>query len=239
MLTTAICDDNAIHLKKAREMTAAALTAASQSFILHEFSSAEELLAWMGSEDNQPDLAVLDIEMDGEDGISLAKKLNQLVPACRIIFLTSYVDYAPDVYAADHIWFVVKSRAAEHFDAAVCKALKSLEEQETASPGLLVREGGKTIFLELSDVLYISKVGRKALVKCISGEHLDRKNPASLIPVGLEHLFIRCHQGYWVNSSQIAELDHEEFVLKDGSRIPISRTYRDKAKRRFFERYRL
>ena len=239
MLTVAICDDNAAHLKKAEEMTAAALKGAEQSFVLREFSSAEELLTWTGSEEAFPDLAVLDIEMDGEDGISLAKKLNRLAPGCRIIFLTSYVDYAPDVYAAEHIWFVVKSRAQEHFDAAIRKALDSLQENEAALPGILVRENGRTVFLDLEDVLYISKIGRKAQVKCLSGEHLDRKNPASLIPAGLQNRFLRCHQGYWVNLSQIAELDHEEFVLKDGSRIPISRTFREEAKRRFFERYRL
>ena len=239
MLTVAICDDNAIHLKKAEEITDHALTAAQQLFRMYQFASAEDLLAWISSEEILPDLAVLDIEMGGEDGISLAKKLNLLAPGCRIIFLTSYVDYAPDAYEADHIWFVVKGRVQEHFDAAIRKALDSLKENETAIPGILVRENGRTVFLSLEEILYISKAGRKAQVKCLTGEHLDRKNPASLIPAGLQTHFIRCHQGYWVNISQISELDHEEFVLKDGSRIPISRTFREEAKRRFFERYRL
>lgn len=239
MLITAICDDNALHLKRAEEMTVLALNEAGQVYSLQLFSSAEELLTWMEMEEKRPDLAVLDIEMDGEDGISLAKKLNEIAPACRIIFLTSYVDYAPDAYEAEHIWFVVKSRAKEHFERAVKKALSSLAERETARPGFLIREEGKSVLLPLDDILFISKVGRKSQIICLTGVHMASKNPADLIPAGLKDHFLRCHQGYLVNISQITELDHEEFILKNGSRIPISRTYRDDAKKRFFERYRL
>ncbi len=239
MLITAICDDNAQHLKRAEEMTMQALNDAQQPFALNTFASAEELLSWMDTEAMQPDLAVLDIEMGGEDGISLAKKLNQSAPACRIIFLTSYVDYAPDAYEAEHIWFVVKNRAEEHFNAAVKKALKSLAEKETARTGLLIREEGKSVLLPLEDILFISKVGRKTQIMCVDGPHYAAENPAGLIPDGLTENFLRCHQGYWVNFSQIHELDHEEFVLRDGTRVPISRGFRDEAKRRFFDRYRL
>ena len=239
MLIAAICDDDSLHLKWAEEMTAAAFNAAGQVYSMNLFSSAEELLQWMAADRKQPDLAVLDIEMDGENGISLAKKLNAAAPACRIIFLTSYVDYAPDVYEAEHIWFVVKSRAEEHFEAAVRKALASIAESETVKPGLLIREGGKSVLLTLENVLFLSKVGRKAQIMCVDGAHLAAKNPAELIPSGLKDHFVRCHQGYWVNIAQIAELDHEEFVLKGGSRIPISRTFREEAKRRFLDQYRI
>ena len=193
----------------------------------------------MAADRKQPDLAVLDIEMGGENGISLAKKLNAAAPACRIIFLTSYVDYASDAYEAEHIWFVVKSRAEEYFEAAVRKALTSIAEGEIVKPGLLIREGGKSVLLPLENVLFLSKVGRKAQIMCADGAHLAAKNPAELIPSGLKDHFVRCHQGYWVNIAQIAELDHEEFVLKGGSRIPISRTFREEAKRRFLDQYRI
>ena len=239
MLTAAICDDNALHLKQAEDMTVKVLTEAGQPFALCTFSSAEDLLLWMKAAETQPDIAVLDIEMGGEDGISLAKKLNASAPACRIIFLTSYVDYAPDAYEAEHIWFVVKARAEEHFGPAMEKALKSLAERDAAKPGLLVREDGRTVLLPLESVLYIGREGRKALVMCEDGPHYASARPDKLIPQKLTEYFLRCHQGYWVNLAKIAELDHEEFVLKNGARIPISRGFREEAKRRFFDLYRL
>ena len=162
-MIAAICDDNPLHLKKAESLTRDYLDAHQVTCRIHRFSGPQALLAALKGEEMQPDLAVLDIEMPGENGISLAKKINRLVPGCRIIFLTAYIDYAPKVYEADHIWFVVKNRAEEFFPSAMDKALSSLADRDTASPGLLVREEGKTVFLPLESVIYLSKVNRKAL----------------------------------------------------------------------------
>ncbi|MBQ9561944.1 MAG: response regulator transcription factor [Lachnospiraceae bacterium] len=237
MLTIAICDDNPLHLGDARARTERALRARGRKFRISAFSSAEEFLERMGNEDWQPDIAVLDIEMDGENGISLAQKLNERAPACRIIFLTGYVDYAPEVYVAEHIWFVVKSRVEEFFEAAVDKALASLDEKDAAVPGLLVRENGKRLVVPMEDILYIGKIGRKAQIHCVDRDYYDSRLPGALIPEALKEHFLRCHQGYWVNFRMIEEIDHEEFVLRGGVRVPIGRTFRDEARKTFFEQY--
>ena len=113
MINVAVCDDEPIHRRDAEKRVERILHAEGIAFRLLMFSSAEELLARTEVGEWQPEIAVLDIEMDGEDGISLARKLNEKIPACRIIFFTGYVDHAPEVYVAEHIWFVVKSRADE------------------------------------------------------------------------------------------------------------------------------
>ncbi len=38
----------------------------------------------------QPDVAVVDIEMPGQDGISAATQLGQSLPSCRTLMLTMY-----------------------------------------------------------------------------------------------------------------------------------------------------
>lgn len=235
-MIAAICDDNPLHLKKAESLTRDYTEAHRISCRIHRFSAPEALLAALEEDEMQPDLAVLDIEMPGEDGISLAKKMNRLVPGCRIIFLTSYIDYAPEAYEAEHIWFVVKNRTDEFFTPAMDKAMTSLAERETASPGLLVREEGRTVFLPLDSVIYLSKVGRKALIHCTDGDYTDTRRPSLLIPPALADHFLQCHQGYWVSLQRIRELDHETFVMDDGSRIPISRTFRSTARQVFFDR---
>ena len=138
---------------------------------------------------------------------------------------------------AEHIWFVVKSRADEFFESAIRKALASFKEEETAVPGLVVRENGKRILVPLDEILYVGKVGRKAQVRCFNRSYLDTRRPSLLIPDTLAESFLHCHQGYWVNFRMIEEMDHEEFVLRGGVRIPISRTFRQHAREVFFERY--
>lgn len=44
------------------------------------------------------DLAFLDIEMPGMNGVQLAKKLKSINPKIKIIFVTAYNDYALDAY---------------------------------------------------------------------------------------------------------------------------------------------
>lgn len=237
MLRVAVCDDNPFHLSEAKKRAQEILTQENKPFQIWSFSGAEALLERITEEDWQPDIAVLDIEMQGKDGISLAQELNQKVPQCRIIFLTSYLDYAPEVYTAEHIWFVVKNRADEFLDSALKKALFSLEQKETPVPGLLVREGGKKILVPMTDILYISRVARKAHVHCIDRDYYDPRKPAELIPESLKDSFLRCHQGFWVNVKMIEELDHEEFVLRGGIRIPIGRRHREEARSRFLKKF--
>ena len=239
MLTIAICDDKQEHLQRAETLVDKAFAAEDRQIRKKCFTSAEALLSWLEIDNQWPDIAILDIEMDGTDGITLAKRLNALVPTCRIIFLTSYLDYAMDVYEAEHIWFVVKAQAEQYFPVAVQKALRSLDEREAAVPALIVSENRQKTVVPIDKILYLSKVGRKGQVVCVDGEYLDRKGPAALIPDVYRDYFLRCHEGYWVNIKMIAQLDRDRFILKDGTQIPISRTYKERAREEFFRKYRI
>ena len=237
MLRIAVCDDNPIHLKKAEQLVSTCMDDQDEKYTVQLFSNAELLLSESETGQYMPDIAVLDIEMDGENGISLAKKLNRSVPQCRIIFLTSYLDYAQDAYEAEHIWFVVKKDADRYFPSAMHKALGSLEN-DTGAAGIIIKNKGTSVFVPLDQILYISKVGRKAQICCTDREYYDPRRPALLIPDSLSDYFIRCHQGYWVSRQKIRELDRDTFILANDVRIPISRTYREEARKAFFARYR-
>ena len=239
MLRIAICDDISDHLQTAAEMVKTHMDSAQEKYEIQTFQNADQLLSETKLNAYQPDIAILDIEMDGESGISLAQKLNALVPLCRIIFLTSYIDYAPDVYETEHVWFVVKKRAQEHFPLALQKAVASMKESAASAPAIIIKNKGVTTAVPLDRILYLSKVDRKAYVYCTDGVYTDTRRPALLIPDHLKDQFIQCHQGYWINVNMIQELDHDEFILKDGTRIPISRTFRTDARRQFFQLYRI
>lgn len=82
------------------------------------------------------DVAILDIEMPGMNGIELAQRLKRLRPACNIIFATAYSSYtgkAMDLHASGYI---LKPMNAE-------KLRRELEDLRTPVPlrdeGLYVR----------------------------------------------------------------------------------------------------
>lgn len=62
------------------------------------FSFTNSLEALEQSKDKQIDIAFLDIEMPGLNGVMLAKKLKSINPKINIIFVTAYDNYALEAY---------------------------------------------------------------------------------------------------------------------------------------------
>ena len=234
MLKTAICDDNPEHLNHAASLVLAELSSYAPDVEL--FHSAEDLIQAVECDRYRPDIAILDILLEDENGIELAKKLNALLPGCSIIFLTGYPDYAPASYEARHVWFVLKSSAEQYLGPALHRALDAAARDESIL-GITAHSRGKRFFLPLGDILYIERVARKTRIVCKDASYYVSGSPAAQLQGAVSSYFLRCHQGYWVNTRQIKALQREEFVLTDGTRIPISRTFRDEARSRFFEQF--
>ena len=57
-----------------------------------EFTACADALEWVRT--NPVDVAFLDIEMRGMGGLTLAEKIMELRPKCRIVFCTGYEQYA-------------------------------------------------------------------------------------------------------------------------------------------------
>lgn len=235
MKSLALCENNALHTGYAANMI-------NEAFGEHEvsvrsFSSGEALIQALTDEGFRPDAVVLDIELDGENGISVAARLNELLPDCQIIFLSGYVEYASEVYLVKHVWFVLKEQADRFLVPAIKKALSGSSKLH-ASKTMLLRVEGKTVSVPVEDILYLDKFGRKGRVFCTSCCYTVSEPPAKLVSPELSNDLVRCHQGYWVNMRHVTALDHGEFVMQNGTRIPISRSYRDEARSRFFDLYR-
>ena len=107
MIKIAICDDE----RELREVTAARLREYfADEALIASFESGEALLRAVREENCRYQLAVLDIELGEMNGIAVGEALNRLLPTCQIIYLTGYLDYAPDAYATRHTYYVYGRR---------------------------------------------------------------------------------------------------------------------------------
>ena len=111
------------------------------------------------------------------DGISLAKEINRLAPACRVIFLSSYAGYLMDAYEAEHIYYVLKSDEAARLPVALRKALGALSTEKT----LTLRRGGSYQRVGLDMVLYLERSLHKMLVHTTDGDLETTQSPQTLL----------------------------------------------------------
>ena len=81
------------------------------------FTEAQSALDWL--RDHSADLAILDINMPGIDGITLAARIKQAHPDTAILFLTAYKEYAYDAYAVHPSGYLLKPVSQEKLASEV------------------------------------------------------------------------------------------------------------------------
>ena len=227
MYSIAICDDEPLH----REYLAQSLRSHLNGQIaeLRPFDSPTAFLQEIGTQGYAPDIAILDIQMNG---IDLAQRINAVLPQCAIIFATSYLTYATDVYETEHAYFILKSEFEQRIGTALQKALARKPLPVLHCP---VVHGYRNI--PCSQVLCLERILRRTKLTLLGGlEEWTPLTPAELLDTNSALQFIRCHQSYWVNFRQIETMENDCFWLPGGLRIPISRTYRSAAREQFFSR---
>jgi two-component system response regulator DesR len=83
----------------------------------------------------RPDIALLDIDMPGVDGLAAAAALSHEVPGCRVIMLTAFArpGYLRRAMEAGAAGFVVKDAPAEQLADAVRRVVRG---ERVVDPGL-------------------------------------------------------------------------------------------------------
>ena len=102
------------------------------------FRSAEEALSYAGEE--PIDIAFLDINLEVDNGIELAKKLQALNSAVNIIFCTGYSEYSLDALDLYCSAYLMKPITEEKIEKALERLRYPVEEK---TKGLFIRCFGK------------------------------------------------------------------------------------------------
>lgn len=104
-----IADDE----KASLDILQRAILAVSPDAQIQKFSNGNDVIACLKTSDSRPDVAFLDIEMPGMNGLSLAAKIKELSPMTNIIFVTAYSSYALDAFQLHTSGYLIKPATPE------------------------------------------------------------------------------------------------------------------------------
>ena len=93
-----------------------------------KFSDCEQVLTYF--QDNCADVAFLDINMRGMGGISLAQKIIERCPDCKIVFCTGYEEYAIPAFKLHASGYLLKPILASDVQAEIDN-IKVNQKKET------------------------------------------------------------------------------------------------------------
>jgi|GEM_PF-148809 len=216
----AICDDERAYQERLQQATKTYMTEHGTSYILDVFANGEELLA----SETIYDIILLDVQLMGMDGMQVAMKVKEVSPDTIIIFISSFVQYAPLGYQSA-IRYILKSQLDVYFAESLDAAIKQINLQ---SETVEVCYGKKSSQIPLSQIVYLESDNRMIRL------HLE-VNAEDIFPSQcygkLEEYeiilqkkdFLHCHKSYLVNMRKIKRMTETCFFLKNGESVPISR----------------
>jgi len=212
----AICDDEKVETDY---LTNLAYTwAATSDFDIYvtTFDSAESFLF---AYEDMPrlDILLLDIQMGGMDGMSLARHLRINNDHLHIIFITGYQDFMAEGYDVAALHYLMKPVDQQRLFSVLDKAQLSKPK-----PELLVQTTGTTIKVAHKDIIYIEAFAHYVQITTTTGILQTRAN-ISDITQALGESFARCHRSYIVGLRHVRHITKTDIVLDSGVTIPLSR----------------
>ena len=221
----AICDDETRGRERIRTLLDNEFSGAQTS----EFDSGTKLIeAVKGG--YQPDIVLLDIAMEGMNGMETAKRLRSLSDVI-LIFVTGIKEQVFQAFDVGAFHYLVKPVDQGKLKSVLERAVKEVEKKAGTPKFLLVKTAGEHRRVPVGDILYAENSGRKVILHTRTEkiEYYERMNHLEEL---LGESFYRCHRGYLVALAAVSGYDNTSITLESGEKIYLSKQkYAEFAKR--------
>lgn len=213
MIIVAICEDERYILEELRRKVEKYINRKSLDASIKTFTSGEELL----KAKKKFDIILLDLMLPGIDGLEVAR---QISCRSRIIFVTSYREYAVEAFDANAVHYLVKPVTEERLFLALDRAVNQTEQMDNQS--LTLMKSGKTQVIFIRDILYCEVFNHQVRIHTVQGTY-DYFGTLDMLETKLDERFFRCHRSFVVNMSCVAGQEKGVAILTNGEKIFISR----------------
>jgi two-component system, LytTR family, response regulator len=199
----------------------------------------------------QPDLIFLDIQMPDIDGFEFLHELRSgALP--MVVFATAYGQHALRAFDANALDYLLKPIDQDRFDQTMTRVRMHWHGKEAAgTPGesprprsepgerlarVSVKVGEHIRVIATSEIDWIEANGNYVYIHADATTYLHRETLRRLQDTLDPTRFLRVHRAVIVNVDRVREVHplfngNAELVLHDGTRIGLSRRFREHARR--------
>jgi two-component system response regulator DesR len=155
MIKLLLADDQAL----VRGAMAALLDMEADLKVVAEVGRGDEVLA--AARDHDIDVALLDVEMPGLDGVAAARELHRALPHVRVLMVTTFgrAGYLRQAMAAGASGFIVKDTPARQLADAVRRVHEGLRVVDPDLAAQSLAQGESPLTDRESDVLRAARTG--------------------------------------------------------------------------------
>lgn len=221
MLHFALCDDEPFWREK---IAAYFKTRDDLEVKLSCYDSGEALLKACQHESLHFDAIFLDMEMPGLTGIETAKALRELGSEAVIVFVTGYLEYAVEGYEVEAFRYLLKPSLDAKLPGIVTALMEKLNARRTS---VVLKTTLGEIVIDPQTILFCEKTGHYITVHTENDIHKTRMSMSDFEKLLHSDFFVRSHNGFLVNLSQVRTLTEKKVILQRAAlEIPIGRGFK-------------
>ena len=221
----AICDDNPADAAYVQHLLTQWAEARGADCQVELFSSAERFL-FRYDEDRSFDILLLDVEMGGMDGVTMARRVRRDNQTVQIVFITGYSDYIAEGYDVAALHYLMKPVKEEKLFAVLDRAVERLHKNTKV---LTLESAEEMVRGPLYQVSAL-EVQRNYVTVHARQDYTVNKSLSELMEQ-LDERFFRVGRSAVVNLNDISRVTRSDIYLTDGRIIPLPRGAYDKLNR--------
>lgn len=164
------------------------------------------------------DLAFLDIQMPGVDGITLGKDLKSRNSKLILFYVTAYSDYLDEAMDLQIFRYFYKPFDEKRLYASLDRAMEYLDESYV---DIIVEGGKESVKIPVDDIVFVRRENRKITVFTVDNEYVCKSGFDEIISKLPNTFFYLVHKSFLVNIHHITKYSYTEIYVGD-TRISVA-----------------
>lgn len=220
----AVCDDEKIEIEKLRGLIFDML----DNYQVDTYQSGKALVDAM-RQGAEYDLAFLDIYMNDENGLDVAREVQAIASETPIVFTTTSTEHAVEAFSIRALHYLVKPVQAED----ITEVFSRLGKQREARHTLTLRIERSVTVLYQDEIIRVEGQSHRTVITCQNTAFSIWKAYGEISAM-LDDSFLHIKKGVSVNMRFIDKMTAQKCVMKDGSSFLLRRDTAKENRERYY-----